>query len=927
MAIKLFLSHRMDTLVDRLVQECDEAPISLLQTRTILVPHASFKQWLLLEIAKRKGIAMGWRAITLEELFPSVDSSVETYCRIYNALREMKDPDVVAYLDGKQGRLLNLSGELAALFAHYRRYGQALFDPNLPSIDWQHALLRKVCVQGSVPTLSPLIAFGIDEWPPLFWEALLRAPSLSLYLFSPCAVFWGDLYSDREKRSLHRRWKKEADSLDAYLSEAPRNLANWGRLGRETLKMLDRYDFQTEELYPPLEPDSLLKRLQANILYFQEPETGTSDDSIKIFLTGSSRLKEVECLREEILRLNIPYQDISVLAPNLEPYIPLIEFVFSDIPYRISGFDIAPQSSFRQGLLHLLRLAKGRWQSEEILSLLETPAFYRKQGWDTEQLESFRSWIEETRIQWGADTAHRKQVLDQTFGEKSYVDHTSWEKGFDRLLDGLIYLSPLQVDADLFEAFLSLMIALKKMPLQGEKTLAAWADSLEIVAREFLLPDLEEDADGAAYNAFLQLLRDLRQTSEQRLFPIEVIERLLLRPCSGQIHASYLHAVRFSPLETGALFPAKALFLIGMDEESFPRSKPLSSLDLLKRQKIRAPDPADRDRYLFLQAFFSAADVLRISYGHLSADEGKPVNPSLLVQELSLPAECSEVYRPASSSLKRTPFWPDLSQCPPLSLPEGEVTISLADLRLLARHPWKFFLQKVHGIYLHEPLEESFALQKSQLIRATLEKPIDAVLAELPSDPLGEALKIEIREKALEWQEQITAWQLTPFTWVLQESNALELTLNDRLKVRLVGDVKQATTQGLLCAQEDHLGGLLKVWPDALAVAIAFEAPSIWMLKNGKQKKLHDPLRCLKAFIEYYFRCLSAPSPLLPDWADALLRKGGSDLEKKIQKGPLFDDPVFNWVLARAQLPPAAQIVTAWAPSLKETFDGLLQME
>jgi exodeoxyribonuclease V gamma subunit len=924
----------MDALVDRLLEQFDANPIGPLDARAILVPNGAMKQWLLLEIAKKRGIAMGLKVVTLAEGILQKNSPLEMLCHIYDELREAQDPDLLGYLDGKKGRLLNLAAELASLFGVYGQFGEELFDPKKEAINWQHAILQKLFVKGPwrmpvqiLPELKPasICLFGIDDLPPLFWDFFFRAPSLSIYLFSPCIDFWEDLCSERERRSLNRYWKKRKAKeesrveLDRYLREGPPMLANWGKLGRETLKIFDRFDLQMEEVYPEIKPDSLLKRVQNDLLHFEKSEKGVGDDSVRIFMTGSSRLREVECLREEILRLNVPYCEISVMAPDIEPYVPLIEFVFGDVPYRISGFDIGSQSSFRQGLARLVDL--GRWDGEKILALFETPAFYRKRGWDEAKLELFRNWITEY-VKWGIDGKHQREVLCETLGEKSYDVKGSWEEGLDRLLDGFVYLRPLQVNADHFEEFLEAISALKAIVLTGERTLAAWGECLGAMAAEFLQADADDEADMAAQNSFQQFLFDLKASRmEEKVFPFAVVQKLLLRPCSGQIHASHLHAVRFAPLEEGALLPAKAVFLIGMDEEHFPRMKIPSSFDLLKNQ---TPEKADRDRYLFLQALFSAEEYLRISYGHLSADEGKPIGPSLLVQELmDALGLVGTVYRAGALSgpKKGNGLWPSESS---LALPVGEVTLAIADLRLLARHPWKFFLQKVHGIYLNEPIEESFALLKGQLMRALLAG--EEIEEKLPHGSLGKALQIEIDEEVAEWKGQLAEWQVEPFTLIFRDTCAekqwegadcvvppLEVMLDGGLKVRLVGEIKQATERGLLCANGDKVDGLLKVWPEALVTALALGAPQVCMLRSGKMKEIGDPLKELKAFIEYYFRNLSAPSPLLPDWADSLLRKGSSDLEAPSK------DPVAEWVLARAEIP----TVDHWSPYLNQTFGSL----
>jgi hypothetical protein len=191
---------------------------------------------------------------------------------------------------------------------------------------------------------------------------------------------------------------------------------------------------------------------------------------------------------------------------------------------------------------------------------------------------------------------------------------------------------------------------------------------------------------------------------------------------------------------------------------------------------------------------------------------------------------------------------------------------------------------------------------------------------------------LEIEEKTQEWKGQLAEWQLEPFSLILRE-NCTEKqwegnhciappldVCGDGWKVRLVGEVKLASRQGLVCANEDSVSGLLKAWPDALAVALAFDAPQVWMLKSGKSKPIESAEKGLQAFLSYYFHSLASPSPLLADWADAFLRKGAEELRKKIEKEALFEDPIMEWVLARVALPPAETMMAEWGPLLKETF-------
>ncbi len=928
---KLFLSESLDRLADQLMEEIDASPIDPMTTRLVLVPNPQVREWLLLEIAKKKGIAMGLKVVEVEQAFPPFRPFMDLFSSIYSALSESKDLELLSYLEGKKKRLFDLSCQLLPLFQTYGKYPYLLDRET----GWQVGLFKKLFLPQEVPLTEPVICFGVDDLPLSHWQILGNAPSLSIYLFSPCMEFWEDLSSDRERKSLNRYWKKRGvsqksrEELDRYLREGPKNLANWGKVGRATLKNLDSFSLETEEIYSPIEPTSLLKQIQFDLLNFQEPSQRETDSSIRLLQTGSSKLREVEAIQEEILRLDIPYHEISVLAPDIEPYVPLIEYVFGDIPYRISGLDISKESSFKQGLLRLLQLGGSRWEAEEILSLFETPSFYRKRKWDAEALLKVRDWISAVNIRWGRDAAHQSATLEQILGKQEFHDDACWEKGLDALLEAIIYLKPLQIHPELFEELLLALTELKNLDLKGEKTLPQWADSLEKASS---LLDLESEADAVVLTRFRSLLLEMRTFSSEKLYPIEVVQHFLSRPSKSQLHASQLHAVRFSSIEEGAMLPAKALFLIGMDEISFPRLETPSSLDLL-RGKIQKQ--ADLDRSFFLQSIFSAKEILCMSYGHLSADEGKPVGPSCLIQELlgKRAPKLTKVYHPHKSNeaKKKISFAPFIHT----PLPEGFLTLTIAELKALSRHPWKFFLQRVHKIYLQEELEETFALQRGKLVRASLER--DPVSNHLPR-PFKTAMELEVLGKIQERERQLKEWQIEPFSLFLRENCAKEgwdgphyvappLEISwENLKVKLIGEIKEVSLKGLISPYEDTLAGTLKIWPEAAAAAAVLNVNQICVLRSGKQKSIQNPLQELKSFIEYYFHSLKAPSPLLPEWADPFLRKGVLEFVKKVERGARFEDPVMEWVFSRMEVPSPDEMFQQWGPFLKRTLQGLIDL-
>lgn len=973
---KLYLSHRLDLLAIALREQTLSDGRSPLATRTILVPNGALKQWLLLHLTSQsiaQGIA-GYKILTLKEGLSSfilqensLPSDVNIFFKVYKELSQFQDPDLLAYLNQNEKRLVELSDHLTSLFLLYGEYGGDMFEET-PSQGWQKQLFQKIFVQGkwrlpiqifpsiqSVPSI-PLHCFGFDFLPSAILNFFSHFPSVSFYLFSPSMHYWDDLCTDRERKGWNKYWKKKGmgqefrEGWQEYWKEAPSLLANWGRLGRETIKLLDPFDLEIREDYTPHlgQKESCLTRLRSNLLEFSlcanDPKNqGLEDDSIQLFLTGSSRLREIENLREVILnwieKEGLSPSDVSVFAPDIEVYAPFIEYVFTDIPYRIFGASLGSKSFFLAGLTRLFSLAEGDWDHEDLMTLFETPSFAKKKNWNNEIIEQFRDWLSQISM-----------------------DRQGWEQ----LMTRFLYLTPSikkpieMSDADALEDLIETVVSLQVdlLPFRKNKmNLKSWADALEKLADQYLICDLTNEADVAGLNFFHKLIEDLKKTEEEYSdteFPFAPIQKLLKQPLQGQIHSSQLNSIRFSSLRSGSVTPNQAIFLIGMDEESFPRSALPSSLDLLRKEKTYIPDTSDQDRYLFLQILFAALDFLFISYGHLSADEGKPVEASFLVQELlrSLDRDVKTTTIPplaSGSNPIRSLDWPAAYE---KQLPEGEFIISVSDLSLLARHPWKFYLQKKFGIYFEEEKKESFSLCKAKLLRSSLKSSLEDLFKQdkeiVPPGICGEALMLDVIEKTVQRQALLHNWKLDEkplFSLLLREScrekkwihaeqmeiPALDIFLNDHLKVRVVGEIKNLSDQGPIHLGDDTLGGILKIWPEYLISSIALSTRPLFLLKNGKIKAVDHPEAHLKAFILYYFYALSAPSPLMTSWADSILLKERADLEKKMKnsisgKGIRFEDPIFEWVMARAQVSSSEKIMENWEGILKTTFSGLIEL-
>ncbi len=883
---KLILSQDFDLLAKCLSAALQDD----LGKKWIFVPSISLKQWLLIQLAKQSpsgGIA-GYKIVTLDEMlhqaFPGIPSKQEMLGRIYLELGNIEEV--------KDLPKIELARQLSKVFFSYGNYGA----PEKGS--WQGDLFAKfhmpIHFLEKAPFFdvgnSPCHFFGFDVLPPVVWSFVNKAPSAFFYMFSPCSHFWEDTLTDKEQRRLLQKERE----LQKYFLVAPSLLSNLGKIGRETMKVLDDFSLDMEPVYAPTNNETALSALQEEILSFEKREI-PKDSSIQVFCTGSSSFKQIEILKSEILSLvkeGIKFSEMLVLAPDIQKYLPLVEFVFlsAKIPYRFPHLSIT--SPFYQGISRLIELAKGSWDASKVIALFESPVFRSKLA------------IEDIQISW----------IRELFGNSS-----DWEASAYKMLQNATSLfpgpsqSPIS-DLDLFEKLLGILHSLQEdLSMHEPLSFEDWALKWEEIAEKYLL-----DEQDTSFSRSLNALK--RARLKNQVFPFEVVEEFLNRSVHTSCFGSHLHAVSFSSM--GSIHPARAVFLIGMDEESFPRKDQFSSLDLVKKE----PELSQIDRYFFLQTLLNTKEFLRIFYGHISGEDGKQIGPAMPVQELiSYLGDSSQIITPKVENPSRE-IAPQFSLKSPQPIEEGEeLILPLSDLLSFSRHPWRHFLRKQKGMYLEDRQDKSFAMLRAGLMKGALEWPLERVFSSKKETFPGvfeEAFFVDTQEKKEQMDRQIDAWGKKVHSLsLLQTAGNGELPPLEIQNVKIVGDVPFCLEDGALHFGADTLSSLIRVWPEVLVSCVALNSQSIYFLKTGKIKQIEDPVSSLKKFVEYYLRCSEILSPLVPDWADALLRKTPEDFSQGFD----FEDVVNEWVSLRLDMPDVEELFEDWK-WLRSSFEGLIQL-
>ncbi|MDZ7336310.1 MAG: exodeoxyribonuclease V subunit gamma [candidate division KSB1 bacterium] len=512
--------------------------------------------------------------------------------------------------------------------------------------------------------------FGISALPPFhlhILKAISKFTPVHLFVMNPCREFWFDIPSlggDERYSINHPDRTGEAEDFD--LESGNSLLASMGALGREFLGMIYDFDFQEHAEFIEPGEKTLLSHIQSDILNLKQRgidqpkvQLAANDDSIQIH-SCHSPMREVEVLQDQLLRMfeqdaELLPKDILVMTPEIESYAPYIHAVFDlpmddprRIPFSISDRTVRQESELINTFLSLLDLSHSRCTSNEVMTVLESPAVQRRFNLSETELDRIRHWISETHIRWGIDAEHRQEL-----GLPNTLEHT-WRAGLDRLLLG--YALPGQGkrmfanilpydaiegdDAELLGNFLDFLeqLFLTIKSLHHPRSLKEWSEQLQRILENLFAPDPETENDYLLIWRSATELGKLQQQTDFR-YPIhvEVIKNYL----KGQFErTSYgfgfmTGGVTFCAMLPMRSIPFKIICLLGMNDDVYPRQEQKLGFDLMAHQ----PRPGDRsrrkdDRYLFLEAILSARKKLYISFVGQSLQDNSPIPPSVLVNEL-----------------------------------------------------------------------------------------------------------------------------------------------------------------------------------------------------------------------------------------------------------------------------------------------------
>jgi len=703
--IRLHMSNRLETLMDALAEVLREPLSHPLAREIVVVQSRGMETWINTELAKRHGIAANIsypypvafvRGILLPDEGEAQGSPYDPPSLAWRImallpplLGEPAFAEVQAYLDRKTSdiKTYQFAWRMADLFDLY-----LLFRPDMVARweegrddHWQAVLWRRIVAAWGPrhrlalyeswrrlavkPPLPERVSFfGVSALPPFhlsFLRDLGSEIDVHLFIVNPSRHYWGDILpaSDIARRVYGS--PGAAAPEDLHYTEGNRLLASLGKVGREFLDHLYQLPLGEEnQVFVTPAEDTILGALQADILDLRDRaapagEERGADDSLRVAVCHGA-LREVEVLHDFILhRLardpDLKPGDFLVAAPDMGPYAPLVEAVFSRppgdprrIPYAVVGGTNARTSPVLNAFFRILDLTGGRREAPAVLDILASPPVRSRFDLGEEDLETIVSWVRETAVRWGIDGEDKKRH------DLPPVEENTWRAGIERMLmgyamspedDGTLCLGILPFTGiegergDLLGRFLTFVKDLFAVvaDLEGKRDLASWSDLFLGILETFFRADGEGDHDLRSLRRAVEDLGSLKEKAayggEVDLATVRAHLRNTLEGTGGGGLA--VGGVTFASLLDVRGIPFRVVCLLGMNFDDFPRRSPPLDFDL----RAHDPRPGDRarrddDRYLFLEALLSARRTLYISYVGRDIKDNSPIPPSVVVSDL-----------------------------------------------------------------------------------------------------------------------------------------------------------------------------------------------------------------------------------------------------------------------------------------------------
>jgi exodeoxyribonuclease V gamma subunit len=529
-------------------------------------------------------------------------------------------------------------------------------------------------------------------------------------------------------------------------------LTGWGRVIQDSFRLFFQQEdflnaYEEVDILPP-EKDTLLHKIQSDIFNAATDDRNPvvpadiTDGSVTIN-SCYTIAREVEVLYNYLVYLadkkreTLSTRDIVVMVTDIDAYAPFIKAVFSNAPYPFR-YTIADESftgndTLFNALHALLVMNEENFKAEEVMQLLDFSCIRKRFG--LKDVLYIRKIVDAANIRFGL------------YGNKEEGTHlVSWRYGIQRIMYGICISGEPEYGEgadsfyplDLLEGSAAeelirfchfaevLMDSVENR--KGTRTIAEWVSYVEELLRDLVFEpaeDTDQDYDTlikhlAGYNVLNEYMQDE--------VAFEVFSHSFLQMLAGNTRSGLFvnGGITFCSLIPMRSIPFKVVALLGLNFDQFPRREQTSGFNLMEQKReLGDRNIRENDKHLFLETILSARQYLYMSYVGQSPNDNTILPPSALIDELIdyIEAGTEDPESVRKQLITRQPLhgfsrlytrkdqrlysYLNVPSARPVAVINKEKVkesfrfeeIQLDDLLQFFKNPFKFYYNKVLGIY------------------------------------------------------------------------------------------------------------------------------------------------------------------------------------------------------------------------------------
>lgn len=564
---------------------------------------------------------------------------------------------------------------------------------------------------------NQIVVFTLLDLPPVQLQFLRRLGQyLDIFVmhYNPSQEYWADMvdphwkarYDAQLRQRFIEREQAQGRSVDdqainAYIEKFSLEfhaekrdshhplLTRFGKQARDHFSLLSNLSSNEEgqwfDLFPEDYPNTLLGKIQSNILHLRKPEANQyhlqpDDGSIQIHVCHSS-LRQLEVLKEQILHWlsqgtpDAPRRasDILVLCPNLKDIEPQIRSTFAAplserermlqdtvyLPIQIAGVTPLDAQNAWRAVLGRIELLKGRFTLEAFADWLSLFATQQRYNLDANALERIYELLQAAGFKRGFDAQHLQESLIE--GDLDY--RFSFKFALDRLALGIAIpehcvfentLSYAEVRPSDFALIGTLIeiyqdIAARRTWLiehetQEQRSAEYWLNCLMDEINEFKAAGV--DVLDSVYLLVKKQERMLTLTSfydddeqdalRSLTLPLPYILAEIEKSLGSQLEqAEPTGQITFSQMGQIRPVPYKLVVMLNLDSGKFPNRDQHIPFDLMQMLRPQLGDRSrlEDDQGAFLDALLLAKDNVWLFYNAFDLNDSEVRDPSSVLQE------------------------------------------------------------------------------------------------------------------------------------------------------------------------------------------------------------------------------------------------------------------------------------------------------